>query len=352
MDMGLALGVSRFYRFLHLFGLLTPPPVDLPGATAGLFLPPQVVRPIDLATMAFGQTNEISALQLAEAVSAVANGGLLLRPHVLKEVLSPDGKVLRVVRPQVIRRVMPPWVAQEIVKGMAAVITPQGTGALAAVPGYVLAGKTGTAQLVRAGHVSTSQYMSSFIGFGPLPHPRVLILVQLDHPQGQYYGGQIAAPLFAQLMGETLRYLGIPPSQPTPQPGLTQVPQVVGLPYAQGVATLGAHHLTAFPEGSGPWIAAVVPDAGTWVVKGQAVLVVRSTTRPRPVFLAGNVPDLVGLPLRKAEMAAWDAGLRLAPQGSGVAVSQWPLPGTRLPPGSTVRARFVLPPLPRVRVRP
>lgn len=346
MKMGLELGVKRLYSFMRKFNLFTPPPVDLPGATAGFALPEKVVNPIDLATIAFGQTNEISALQLGDAVSAVANGGYLMRPHVLKEVLSPTGRVLSVVRPQVIRRIMPTWVSQDIIHGMEQVISPKGTGAYAMVPGYRLAGKTGTAQLLHNGHISNRVFMSSFLGYGPNPNPQVLILVQLSKPKGAFYGGQIAAPLFAQLMGATLRYLGIAPTLPLPKTGVVRVPDVVGLPGVQAQADLAAHHLFVLTLGKGPFATAVEPGAGTTVVRGGSVLVVLGPAQASKPSVHGNVPDLLGLPVRKAILLLGQRGLALRPVGTGVAVSQSPEPGTELKTGGVVTVHFLLPPGP------
>ncbi|MCL6595130.1 MAG: PASTA domain-containing protein [Firmicutes bacterium] len=342
IDIGLAMGTRRFYQNLRLFGLMQPPPVDLPGAAAPLVLPERLVRPIDLADEAFGQTNAMSALQLAMVDSAVANGGLLVRPHVVAAVYGPDGRPVRTYGTDVIRRVMPPWVAAVITRGMEAVISPQGTGAAAAVPGYVLAGKTGTAQLAVGGRVGNT-YMSSFIGFGPLPNPRVLILVQLNRPKGAFYGGQIAAPLFGQLMGETLRYLGIPPTQPLPRRGVRTVPRVVGLTPAAAARAVTGAGLVPLPLGAGPDVVATEPGAGTQVVRGGTVTLLLGRPGGRA---PGGVPDVVGLPLRKAAILLAQRGLRLLPAGSGLAVSQTPAAGSPAVPGAAVRVVFRLPSAP------
>lgn len=340
MDIGLELGTARFYQNLRLFGLTQAPPIDLPGAAAPLVLNEAVVHPIDLATEAFGQTNEYSALQLAMADGAVASGGLLIQPHVVSEITGPNGRVVATIPTHVIRRVMPTWAAADILKGMEAVISPPGTGAAAMVPGYTLAGKTGTAQLVRNGKVSSTTYMSSFLGFGPIPNPRVLILVQLNDPKGAFYGGQIAAPLFAQLMGETLRYLGIPPTSPLPKVGVRTVPAVVGEAKASAEQAVGASGLLPLTIGSGPDVSAVEPAAGTSVTKGGAVILVLGGP---PAKVRAGVPYLEGLTLRKAAILLAQRGLRLLPVGSGIAVSQTPVAGTALPPGGTVRVTFQLP---------
>ena len=339
MDIGLAMGTQRFYQNLKLFGLTQAPPIDLPGAAAPLVLAESRVHPIDLANEAFGQTNIFSALQLALADSTVANGGLLVQPHVVSEITAPDGQVVERFGTHVIRRVMPTWAAQDILKGMEAVITPQGTGAAAAVPGYTLAGKTGTAQLTVSGKVA-NVYMSSFLGFGPIPDPRVLILVQLNKPSGAFYGGQIAAPLFGQLMAQTLRYLGIPPTKPLPSQGVQAVPAVIGMPVAQAEAAVSNAGLVPMVLGQGKEVVAASPAAGTKVTKAGTVILVLGGA---PVKAQAGVPDLAGLTLRKVAILLAQRGLRMIPEGSGLAVSQSPAPGTALPPGGAVRVTFRLP---------
>jgi stage V sporulation protein D (sporulation-specific penicillin-binding protein) len=340
MDIGLEMGTERFYQNLRLFGLTTAPPIDLPGAAAPLVLNENDVYPIDLASEAFGQTNEFSALQLAMVDSAVANGGLLVEPHVVSDITAPDGAVVQEDSTHVLRRVMPTWVAKDIEKGMEAVVSPAGTGADAIVPGYALAGKTGTAQLVAGGKVSNSKFMSSFIGFGPIPDPKVLILVQLNDPAGEFYGGQIAAPLFGQLMGETLRYLGIPPTQPVPAAGVRTVPAVVGENVGAAERAVTDAGLVPLAVGSGQDVATLLPGAGAHVTEGgTVVLVLGGPTRQSH----GGVPYLEGLTLRQAAILLAERGLRLLPQGSGIAVAQKPAPGTILPTGASVRVAFQLP---------
>lgn len=339
MDIGLAMGTGRFYQNLRLFGLTKAPPIDLPGAAAPLILAQGLVHPIDLANEAFGQTNAYSAVQLAMADSAVATGGLLVQPHVVSEITAPDGKVVERIPTHVIRRVMPTWAAKDILKGMEAVVSPVGTGAAALVPGYTLAGKTGTAQLTVNGKVA-NVYMSSFIGFGPIPDPRVLILVQLNKPAGAFYGGQIAAPLFGQLMGQTLRYLGIAPTKPLPATGVRKVPAVVGDSVGTAERAVSQAGLVPLSLGAGKVVVAVSPAAGTPVTKaGTVILVLGGAT----LKTHAGVPDLEGLTLRKAALLLERRGLRLIAQGSGLAVHQTPAAGTPLPAGGTVRVTFHLP---------
>lgn len=346
MDIGLRLGITRFYQYLRAFGLLAPPPVALPGATGGLVLPPSRVRPLDLAEMAFGQTNLVSAMQLVDAMNAVANGGLLFSPHIVQAVLSPNGHGASLIRPKVLRRVMPTWVSSDVIHAMETVISPQGTGAEAMVPGYALAGKTGTAQLVVNGRVGKT-YMSSFIGFGPLPHPKLLALVQLNRPRGAYYGGQIAAPLFAQLMSESLRYLGIAPTLRLPRARVEAVPEVSGESAFSAVTALRNVGLVPLIVGNGPVTEETIPGPSRPVVRGGSVILVLGQslkTRGAP----SGVPDFVGLTMRRAFLAAQGAHVRLEMFGSGVVVRQQPVAASKTFRGQVVRLWLTLPKLPPI----
>ncbi len=210
--MGEKLGTPTFYRYLRAFGLLNRSGVDLPGETRSIYPPEKNVRPVDLAVMAFGQTLAVTPLQLLTAICAIANGGEMVRPHVIREVLSPVGKVVKPPGREMIRRVLSPGVAKEVTSLLVGVMA--GTGKKAAVPGYVLAGKTGTAQAVVNGRYVEGQYIANFVGFGPVPNPRLAVLVVIHRPVGEYYGGQIAAPVFARVMEEALNYLKIKPNVP------------------------------------------------------------------------------------------------------------------------------------------
>ncbi len=276
MDTGLKLGVDKFLHYVHLFGINSPTGVDLPGEGAGIVPPAAAVRPVDLANMAFGQTLTATPLELLDAACAVANGGNLPRPHVGQALLAGNGKVVKTIHPAAIRRVIPTWVAKEVTTAMIGVVTNQGTGSKAQVPGYVLAGKTGTTQLVVKGRVTNWHFMSSFVGFGPVPGPKLAILVQIVDPQPKlgFYGGDVAAPVFAQVMGESLRYLQVP-VQVSAQNGPVQVavgatvPDLSGKLAADAEAALSRLGLTSVVTGSGPTVLRQYPFTGTVEKQGM-----------------------------------------------------------------------------------
>ncbi len=185
---------KEFYKFAKLFGFGTLTGINLPGESPGKFNPYQFRRDFDFATLAFGQGIGCTLLQLALAYQCIANNGVLMRPLVIKEITSYDGKVIYASRPQKLRRVIDPTVAAELNEILSGVIE-HGTGRNARIPGIKIAGKTGTAQKAINGRYAPGKYVSTFVGYFPLESPEILIACMLDEPK---YGesAQVCAPIF------------------------------------------------------------------------------------------------------------------------------------------------------------
>jgi stage V sporulation protein D (sporulation-specific penicillin-binding protein) len=216
-QVAMSLGVDRFYRYFDRFGFNRPTGVDLPGEASSVAPAPSAVRPLDLATMGFGQTLAVTPLQLLTAISAIANGGILMRPHIEQALLGPDGRPVATVAPHPEGRVIAPATAAAVTQMMVAVVE-QGLGQPAQVPGYWVAGKTGTAQIPspRGGYLPNS-YLVSFVGFAPADRPALAVLVMVSQPHGQNaFGSTVAGPVFAQLIAQGMHDLGIPPERPLP----------------------------------------------------------------------------------------------------------------------------------------
>lgn len=263
-EIALRLGTKRFYEYLARFGLTGVSGVDLPGEARAILPRQATVQPVDLAVMSFGQTLAVTPLQEADAIAAIANGGTLWRPHVVQEVLSPGGKVLERVAPQAIAHPIDATVARQVRRFMVDVVL-HGSGKPAKVPGYSVAGKTGTSQVVLNGRYEPDQYIASFVGYGPMPDPQVLCLVVIDHPQGEHFGGQVAAPVFARLMARALPYLGYAPTHRAKAGKLPPVVvQVDGESTSVAMKRLRAAGLTPHVVGPpGPAVAGTLPRAGT-----------------------------------------------------------------------------------------
>jgi cell division protein FtsI (penicillin-binding protein 3) len=207
-----AIGPETLYRTLVNFGFGRKTGLDCPGETAGSLTDPARWTSIDATTIAFGQGMSVSAVQLTAAVASLANGGLLMKPYIVEAVTDANGRIIRQTKPVVIRQAVRPGTAAKVNRIMQTVITEGGTGTNAALDGYSISGKTGTAQKIDESKTyAKGKFVSSFIGFAPASKPAVVILVVVDEPRKAHYGGTVAAPAFRKITHDTLQYLNIPP---------------------------------------------------------------------------------------------------------------------------------------------
>lgn len=206
----MALGEERAYRYLKAFGFGERSEIDLPGEAAGLVKEPKDWGRRSLASIAIGQEIGVTALQLVTAVSAVANGGWLMKPYVVSEVRNGKGQVAAQVGSQVRRRPISAETARTLTNILEGVVT-NGTGSRAAVPGFRVAGKTGTAQKIdpQTGAYSPTLFVGSFTGFVPAEDPRLAIVVIIDEPHAEAWGGVVAAPVFRRIAEQALPYMGV-----------------------------------------------------------------------------------------------------------------------------------------------
>lgn len=205
------LGVEKFYGYVHRFGFGEPSGVDLAAEIAGLVKVPgdALWYESDLGTNAFGQGIAVTPLQMITSVAAVANGGFIMQPHVLQKIVSPEGGT--VFQPVIRRQVISPKTAQDLTQMLVTAVP--GETSLAAVPGYTIAGKTGTAQIPIPGGYDPVWTLASFVGFAPAEDPSFVILVKLDRPTASPWGSVVAAPVFRAVAQELFNYLGIPPDE-------------------------------------------------------------------------------------------------------------------------------------------
>jgi len=197
-EIALRTGESTMYDYIKRFGLDEPTGVDLPGESGGILGSPDDWYGSRLATIGFGQGVSVTALQLADAYCAVANGGLLMKPMIAREILGPDGKVVQKFEPQIVHRVIKPETSAALMTILRDVVK-RGTGTAAQIQGFALAGKTGTAQMVIGGQYVTGAYTASFAGIIPADKPQYVVLIKFDRPQGAYYGSVVALPAFREL---------------------------------------------------------------------------------------------------------------------------------------------------------
>ncbi len=205
-EIGMKVGPQRFDYWVHRFGFGAPTGVDLPGEEQGIVLHASQYSGSSMGNLPIGQGESVTPIQMATAYSAIANGGILRPPHIVKAI---GGKPTSVPAG---KRIISANTAGELRDMLRGVFADGGTASGAAIPGYDLAGKTGTANVVVQGQYSSSAYFASFIGFVPAGHPRLLVAVMVDEPQGAIYGGSVAAPAFQKIVGWAVPYMGISPN--------------------------------------------------------------------------------------------------------------------------------------------
>jgi cell division protein FtsI (penicillin-binding protein 3) len=205
----------RLYRYIKAFGFGEKSDIDLPGEMAGLTKEPKDWGRRSLASIAMGQEIGVTPLQLVTAISAVANGGWLMKPYVVSEIRDAGGHLVARMEPHVRRQPISTATARTLTDILEGVVT-NGTGRKAAVPGYRVAGKTGTAQKIdpRTGAYSSSLLIGSFVGYVPAEDPRLAIVVVIDEPKAEAWGGVVAAPVFRRIAEQVLPYLGVSPQEP------------------------------------------------------------------------------------------------------------------------------------------
>ncbi len=212
------IGPERLYHTLRDFGFGAKTGIDCPGETAGSMAPYKKWSRLDTGAIAFGHGVSVSPIQLVTAVSALANRGVLMKPHLVKVITDPYGRTIHEFEIQKVRRVVSEETARIIVNIMRTVTTKGGTGTRAALNGYSVCGKTGTAQKINEEKTyEEGKYIASFVGFTPAENPEITVLVVINEPKKQYYGGIVAAPAFRKIARETLNYLNIPPEKSSRQ---------------------------------------------------------------------------------------------------------------------------------------
>ncbi len=293
---------DRYYDYLQKFGFGTESGIDFPGESSGLLRSPDRWFEADLAAISFGQGLSVTALQLARATAVIANGGLRVEADLVERVVDREGALVEMRKPRTLHRVVSEAVTRQVREMMEQVVAVDGGGALAQVPGFSVAGKTGTAQKVdpvTRGY-SVDKLVASFVGFLPAENPRLVILVVIDEPEGRTYGGQVAAPVFSRIAEQSMRYLQISPTEPL---GPVVLPEVV------------------FEEPE------PLPPLARLRKEGAAL----------------TMPDCVGMSSRQVLQTMERVGLNIKLKGNGRVVEQHPEPQRPIEYGSEVWVRLAPP---------
>jgi cell division protein FtsI (penicillin-binding protein 3) len=300
---GEKMGRERLYRYITSFGFGEKTRIGLSGEGKGIVHHPRYWSPVALDTISFGQGISVTGIQLAVALSAIANGGSLMRPYVVERITDEKGQVVQSFQPEVVRRVISEGTAKKVIALLKATTQKGGTGEEALPAGYEVAGKTGTAQKVDTllGGYSEDRYMSGFMGFAPADEPKLVLLIVIDEPQGSIYGGVVAAPVFKEIIEDVLPYLNVLP---------------------KGTLIVKKESDSTFKKetsGNEPFIQEVKVGEGAEIVV---------------------MPDLTGLSMRNALSRIQGKGLIIKVSGNGKVVEQTPKPGAMIEKGDICYLKF------------
>ncbi len=333
MQVGLKIGRDNFYKNFKSFGFRETTGIDFPGEAIGSFHKQDAFTDLDLMVSSFGQSFQVTPLQMITAISSLVNGGTLYRPYLVKEIRSADGQVVESFSPYKIRQTVSKETSEKMKTVLETVV--KESGSTAAVKGYRVGGKSGTSEKQPRG---SNKYIGSFVGTAPIDDPKIIVLVLLDEPMGEnYYGGVITAPVAGKIISEVLQYYGIEPqyTQDESEELSSVVPDVVSKSTTEAKQILTNFGLKFVVQGSGDQILSQEPASGTKVKNGSSVTLYTN--------LAGEaarvrVPDIFSLPIEQANEITVNSGLKIkiTKNGGSVVTGQNPPPGELAVAGSTV----------------
>lgn len=348
IQLGQKIGSETLYKYFDAFGLFRKTGIETSGETSGIFHKIDNVGPVELATTSFGQRFTITPLQMATAVSAIANNGVLMQPRIVKEVTNANTGAVTTIEPKQVRQVISSETAKTMLSMMESVVT-DGGGKYGQVTGYSVAGKTGTSEAIEG---STAGYVSSFVGVAPTDDPQLVVLLTLYNPQGKdHFGGHIAAPVVSQILSEVLPYLDVPSNNSLTTPGASTPSQTttdIKKTTLHAVTEKTAEEAKRLLEAQGfkcdydcestSIIKEQVPKAGTQLVEGAIVKLYSDETKDNKKVT--EVPDLKGLSYNAAKVSLSSHNLNINVIGSGQVISQDPIAGTEVNEGTVITVRL------------
>ncbi len=343
VEMGLRLGIERFYDYLDLFGIGSATGVDIPGEAGGIVISESRVKRVDLARIGFGQSVAVTPIQLLNAACSVVNGGSRMQPYVIKEITDGSGEVILRGEPKVVAQTISPETSATMRRLLEDVVT-LGGGKNAYIPGYRVGGKTGTAQVYVDGVVSSDTHIGSFMGFAPMDNPRIAILVIVEEADVAIdFGSQTAAPFARDILEKSLVYLGVAPqTDETPAPEIP-VPDVCGKTVEEAEDILRASGLDFVMDGSGAMVIHQLPAGGAKIAQGSLIMLYVDKRAALEDNNRIQIPDVSGLSVLEANRLLRSYGLKLQVEGGGLAVAQEPAAGSEALPTAVVRVRFESP---------
>ncbi|GFN35963.1 stage V sporulation protein D [Tepidimicrobium xylanilyticum] len=346
VDLARRLGKDKFYKYIKAFGFGEKTGIDLPGEQSGIIpISTDVIREINLATLSYGHGIAVTPIQLINAVSAIVNGGNLMKPRLVSQLIDNDGNVVIENKPEVIRRVISKTTSETMLAMMGSVVT-EGTGSNAYVPGYKVGGKTGTAQKIIDGRYAQGKYIGSFVAVAPVTDPKIVVLAIVDEPEGIYYGGSVAAPIAGKVIEETLSYLEVKPEYTEEEKEQFEytvvVPDVINMKLEEAakiLSELGFKYTTeSFNIIENSMVIDQFPKPGTEVTKGSIIDLYLMEEEKNDNRI--NMPDLIGKSREEIINILNQLGLKYELKGDGKAIKQDPSPGTDIDINYNIKVEF------------
>ncbi len=344
VTIGQNLGTKNFYKYFEAFGFTEETNIDLPGEATPVkdvtYHSLENMGISQLSSSSFGQTFQVSPIQMITAVSAIANGGNLMQPYIVGAMLDEDGNTVYEAEPTVKRSVISKTTSESVLKMMEKVVS-EGTGKNAYVPGYHVAGKTGTSEKLTV----DGEYIASFVGCAPADDPKIAVLIVIDEPQGDVHGGgAIAAPVAGSVIEQTLKYMNIDPVYSNEE--LSQLngvtPDINSMSVEKAKATLENKGFTARVVGDGNTVISQYPLKGQNIPLDGVVIIY---TEKEESSMTATVPDLTGLSISEANQKAVNAGFNIKISGASfdsevVSYRQSIDSGTQAELGATITVYF------------
>jgi len=272
MNLAARMGTQQFYTHIRNFGFGQRTGIDFFGESPGIVLREEYVKNIDLARIGFGHAIAMTPLQLVAATAAVVNGGHFMQPHFVTDIVSPCGTSIYRHTPNQVRRVLSQSTSERM-RAMLADVVDNGSGSKARVEGFGIGGKTGTAQRYRDGAIDRGNYISSFIGFGPVEDPRYIVLMIVDEPTSYlYYGSILAAPYAGRILGQIFEYRDLAPTRPPEAREVVIMPDLIGIPLVEAVRAAERLGLRVEMTGDGVAVTSTIPAPQTTLNVGDVVL--------------------------------------------------------------------------------
>lgn len=335
IQLGQRIGATKLYKYIEAFGFFDKTGIATSGEASSNFHALSNVGPVELATTCFGQRFNITPLQMITAASCIANKGTLVQPNIVKSVYNPDNGSTTAVNTTTVRQVISEETANKICDMMQSVVE-EGGGQAGQVSGYTIGGKTGTSE--PSVNNPDDGYVASFLAIAPVENTKVVALLTLYGPQvGNYYGGQIAAPVVSQVLTEVLPYLQVPSNSSSVDSSSSNtitVPDLKGKTISEAKQTLESLGLSFITSSDSDSIVTVqTPVAGVSLEKNGIVVIYSDNSSA----ISATVPDLKGKTLSQAKSALKSQNLNIQYSGSGTIVSQDTTAGSSVPQGSVIK---------------